>query len=298
MRWLIAITAAVFLHPSSWADDSQNPESAYTRAWLGALITGQDFAPQSFSMFWSTAPPEQQAIAIGHIVSTGANPISAGIGQLAIGDQVKPIPRGDDEPVTTTLGTGYPALFAGNLPFKPSNFKIPDKGSGQGGAAGGMGGGMGGGAASDGRPGTLENPGPNPTPDSFQKLSSTDGLPLLTTALSLGQPDTADSVAITLNSKDGPNTLSADIPNDGWWLYTIGEVKQNPDGSYTSNNPILNELTGVNPPYMADNIRHISLNPPGPTVPEPTTIGLSILGLAGLAVSRLRRFCRKSTKSS
>jgi hypothetical protein len=111
MRWLIAISAAVLLHSSSWADDFENPAPTYTRAWLGALITGHDFAPQSFSMFWLTAPPEQQAIAIGHIVSSGANPISAGIGQLAIGDQVRPIPRGDDGPVMTNLVTSYPALF-------------------------------------------------------------------------------------------------------------------------------------------------------------------------------------------
>jgi hypothetical protein len=190
-------------------------------------------------------------------------------------------------------------LFAGNMPFKPMNFKIPDTGSGQGGAGGGMGmgGGMGG-ADPGGRPGSFENPGANPIPDSFQKLSSTDGLPLLTTALNLSQPETPDSVAITLNSKDGPNTLTADIPTDGWWLYTIGEVNQNPDGSYTSNNPILNELTSRTPPYSADNIRPISVTQPPPTVPEPTTIGLSLLGLAGLAVSRWRKLCGKSAKSS
>jgi len=260
MRWLGLLICVLSFQSFSTADEL--PARSYSQAWLGAMQSGYGYAPESFSMFWMTASNSEQALAVGHMVASGASPISAGFAQLPISEKTCSA-YSASLPGNDSLQTSYPALFAGNKPFKPLTYGLPANSTGNG-AGAGSGFGM-------------------PTNGSSPRMTGSDGMPLVTNTPSLVSPDEPASAlgdpiaslppagelehpAIPFNVVDqtnlqGVSLLTARLPIGG--------------GSQTPNVPL------SLPPGSS------SISPVA--TPEPATFGLSLIGFLALMIARWKK---------
>jgi hypothetical protein len=260
MRWLGLLICFLSFQSFSIADEL--PARGYSQAWLGALQSGYGYAPESFSMFWMTASNSEQALAVGHMVASGASPISAGFAQLPISDKTCSA-YSASLPGNDSLQTSYPALFAGNRPFKPLSYGLPANSTGNGtGAAPGSG---------------------MSTTGSSQRMSGSDGMPLITNTPSLVSPDEPGTAFSNPIASLPPASEPADTTNP----FNVVDETTSPGVSLlTAREPVIGGSQMPNVP--------LSLQPGSSSIsavqtPEPATFGLSLIGFLALVIARWKK---------